>query len=201
MITYIGGGLLVLIIGVAYYFYRNSGREEEAQNAIFRAQRYYEQDSLNMALKGDKTAMGMLDVASDYSGTKTGNLAHYYIGMARLQQGKYQEAIDNLEDFHLKSTIIYPLALGGIGDAYCQLKDYEKAAKYYIKAAETNENDFTTPKFYKKAGLVYEKLKEYQKAYDSYKVIQDKYKRAPVAIDIAKFVARAQAENGGKGDN
>ena len=120
IVTYGGGGLLVLILAVGYYFYRNNGREEEAQNALFRAQRYYEADSVNLALKGDGTAsgMGLIAIADEYSGTKSAQLAHYYIGMARLHEGKYQDAIDNLEDFHLKSAIIYPLALGGIADAY-----------------------------------------------------------------------------------
>jgi tetratricopeptide (TPR) repeat protein len=189
MVTYIGGGLFVLILAVAYYFYRNSGRE-----------RYYEIDSLNMALKGDGTpaGVGMITVADDYSGTKTGQLSHYYIGMAKLQQGKYQEAIDNLEEFHLKSAIIYPLALGGIGDAYSQLKDFDKAAKYYMRAAEANENQFTTPKFYKKAAMVYEKQRDYQKALDTYKKAKGNYKMSPSMMDIDKYIARARAENGGK---
>src|SRR6185437_14814254 len=81
IVTYGGGGLLILILAVGYYFYRNNGREEEAQNAMFRAQRYYEADSVNLALKGDGTAsgMGMIEIADEYSGTKSAQLAHYYI--------------------------------------------------------------------------------------------------------------------------
>jgi tetratricopeptide (TPR) repeat protein len=201
IVTYGGGALLIVIVAVGYYFYRNIGREAEAKNAIFRAQRYYEIDSIKLALKGDGTAygVGMEDVADEYSGTKTAQLAHYYIGMARLKEGKYQEAIDNLEDFHLKSAIVYPLALGGIGDAYSQLKDYEKAAKYYLRAAEANENDYTTPKFYKKAALVYETaLNEPQKALDLYKKVKEKYKNSPMGLEMDKYIARAQAKSGGK---
>jgi tetratricopeptide (TPR) repeat protein len=201
LVTYGGGGLLVVILAVGYYFYRNMGKEVEAKNAIYRAQRYYEIDSLKLALKGDgtPTGMGMTEVADEYGSTKTGQLAHYYIGMAKLKEGKYQDAIDNLEDFHLKSAIVYPLALGGIGDAYSQLKDYEKAAKYYVRAAEANENEYTTPKFYKKAGLVYETaLQDPGKALDLYKKVKDKYKNLPMGLEMDKYIARAQAKNGGK---
>src|ERR1017187_2863819 len=95
LVTYGGIGLGVLILGVGYYFYSNSGKEEEAANAIFKAERYYEQDSVKLALKGDGYATGMNDVAEEYGGTKAGQDAHYYIGMAKLHEGKYDEAIDN----------------------------------------------------------------------------------------------------------
>ncbi len=200
LVTYGGGGLLILILALGYYFYNQFGKEEKAQIAIARALHYYEIDSVNMALKGDGTpeGMGLIDVADEFSGTKTAQVAHYLIGMTRLQQGKYQEAIDNLEYFHLKSAIIYPLALGGLGDAYSQLKDYEKAVKYYVRAAEANENEYTTPRFYKKAGLVYEELKQPDKALEVYQKVKDKYKGVPSGMDIDKYIARAWAKNGGK---
>jgi tetratricopeptide (TPR) repeat protein len=201
LVIYGGGGLLLLIIVVGGYFWYNSGREESAQSAISRALHYYEIDSVNMALKGDGTpqGMGLIDVADEYSGTKTAQVAHYLIGMTRLQQGKYQEAIDNLEYFHLKSSIVYPLALGGLGDAYSQLKDYERAAKYYMRAADASDNEYTTPKFYKKAGLVYEKkLGKPDKALELYKKVKEKYRNLPTGIEMDKYIARAWAENGGK---
>jgi len=198
MVIYGGIGLGVLIVGAIAYFYYNSGREEEAQKAFFRAERYYEMDSVKLALKGDGYATGMEEVADEYGSTKAGQNAHYYIGMTKLREGKYQEAIDNLQDFHLKSPIVYPLALGGIADAYSQLKDYESAAKYYMKAAEFSDNDFTSPKFYKKAGLVYEKLGDFGKAQEVYQKVKDKYPNTYVARDIDKWIQRARAENGFK---
>ena len=198
IVIYGGIGLGVLILAVGGYFYYNSGREAEAQKAMFRAERYYEIDSFRLALKGDGYATGLEDIADEYGGTKAGQNAHYLVGMEKLKEGKYQEAIDHLEAFHIKSPIIYPLALGGIGDAYSQLKDYDAAAKYYIKAATFSENQFTTPRFYKKAGLTYEKLGEYGKAYEAYNKIKGKYEQAREAVDIDKYVARAWAENGYK---
>lgn len=197
-VTYGGIGLGIAILAVIYYFYTNSGKEQEADAAIFKAERYYEQDSFKLALKGDGYATGLNDIADEYGGTKAGQDAHYYIGMEKLRENKPDEAIDNLEDFHIKDPIIYPLALGGIGDAYVQKKDYESALKYYLKASEANINEFTTPKFYKKAGLIYEKLGEYDKAIDLYNKIKEKYKRPAQTMDIDKYIARARALNGFK---
>jgi hypothetical protein len=38
------------------------------------------------------------------------------------------------------------------GDAYSRNNQPEEALKNYVKAAETNKNDFTTPRFLLKAG-------------------------------------------------
>src|ERR1035441_1727429 len=59
IVIYGGIGLGVLILAVGGYFYYNSGRDAEAQKAMFRAERYYEQDSFKLALKGDGYATGL----------------------------------------------------------------------------------------------------------------------------------------------
>jgi tetratricopeptide (TPR) repeat protein len=199
MVTYVGGGLIVLIAAIIGYRYYQSNQQADAEISMFRAQRYFENDSFKLALNGDGSpeGTGMKDIADEYSGTKAGDLAHYYVGMTYLQTGKYQDAIDELKSFNLKSATVYPLALGGIGDAYSQLKDYDEAAKYYMKAAKANDNEFTAPRFYKKAGMVYEQLKQYKDAVDAYQVIKDKYKKTPYTIDIDKYLSRAKAEAAG----
>lgn len=194
--TYIGGAVLALILGLtAYKYLVLDPQEEEGRNAIFAAQRYFEADSFNLALNGDGTNIGFADAASDYSMTKTGNLANYYTGIAMLQSGKYEEAIEHLKDFDTDSKILKPMSLGAIGDAYSQLKDYETAADYYMDAALDNDNEFTAPRFYKKAGLVYEQLGKYGDALTAYNAIKDRFKNSQQASDIDKYIARASAAN------
>lgn len=192
LFTYLGFAVLAVIAAItAYrYFYLNP-LENEGRTAIFSAQRYFEADSFKMALNGDGKNVGFEEAASDYSMTKTGNLANYYAGIALLQQGKYEDAIDHLKDFDTDSKILKPMALGAIGDAYSQLKDYDNAADYYMKAAKDNDNEFTAPRFYKKAGLVYEQLGKFDNAVSAYQTIKDKYKGTQDGAEIEKFIARA----------
>jgi tetratricopeptide (TPR) repeat protein len=196
LVTYGGGGLLVLILGIIGYRYYQQSQNEQAVVDIFPVERYWDADSLNMALKGNGAQRGLEDIASDYSGTKTGNLAHYYVGMAYLRQKKYQQAIDELKDVDNDSKIIMPLTYGGIGDAYSQLKDMDNALKYYEKAAKYDDNTFTAPKFYKKAGLVYEHQKQYKEAAEAYQTIKDKYSSSPEGSEIDKYIARAKTAGG-----
>lgn len=191
---------VVVIVGgyFAYTKFYLAPKEEEAQKEMFMAQKYFEMDSFNLALSGNGTFRGFADLANDYSGTKGGNLAHYYAGICNLRIGKFQEAIDQLEDFSTSNELIAPLATGAIGDAYVELGDLEKGASHYTKAAKMNSNKLTAPIFYKKAGLVFEEQKEYTKAIEVYTTIKTDFPDAQEAQDIDKFIARATALSSGQ---
>ncbi len=101
-----------------------------------------------------------------------------------------------LKKFSGDDVIVPGMALGAIGDAYVQLNELEKAAKYYMDAANKNKNDFTTPTFLMKAGWTYEILGDWDKAESSYEMIKKDYPRSREARDIDKNLARAKAKLG-----
>jgi tetratricopeptide (TPR) repeat protein len=189
------GVIAVAVVGyIAYDNMYKGPKEQEAQGKVFMAQKYFEMDSFNLALNGKgEDAMGFTDIASEYSGTKVGNLAHYYAGICHLRMGQFQEAIDQLKDFSTGNELIAPLAEGAMGDAYSELGQFDDAVKHYNKAAKMNSNKLTSPMFFKKAGLVYEEQKNYADALDAYTKIKNDYPEAQEAQDIDKYIARAAA--------
>lgn len=198
-ITYALIALVVVIGGyVAYNKLYLEPMEAEAQKEIFRAQQYFEVDSFNLALKGNDKFKGFEDIAHEYSASKVGNLAHYYAGICLLRTDKFQEAIDQLEDFKSDNKLVAPLATGAIGDAYVELNDLDKGVKYYLKAAKMSKNKLTSPIFYKKAGLIYEEKKEYGDAIEVYSTIKKDFSESQEAQDIDKYIARATALKEGK---
>lgn len=198
-ITYALIAIVVAIGGyLAYSKMYVQPMEEEAQHEIFRAQQYFDMDSFNLALKGNDRFKGFEAIAGEYGASKAGNLAHYYAGICNLRMGQYQEAIDHLEDFSTDNKLVAPLATGAIGDAYVELGDLDKGAKYYMKAAKMSKNKLTSPVFYKKAGLVYEEKKEFGDAVDVYNLIKKDFSDSQEAGDIDKYIARATAMKEGK---
>jgi TolA-binding protein len=193
----INTAILVLVIAVAGYFglkkFYFEPREQEAQVEIFKAQQMFDVDSFSMALKGNGTFKGFADIASEYSGTKAANLAHYYAGICMLRTGDFTGAIDMLEGFSSDNALIGPLAAGLLGDAYVESGDVEKGAKQYLKAARMSKNKLTAPVFFKKAGIAFEELKNYSDAVDAYNSIKNDYPDAQEATDIDKYIARASA--------
>lgn len=194
-ITVIAVALFVIVGGYfAYLYMYQQPRETEAQEEIFQAQLYFEQDSLRLALEGDGQAYGFLDVADEYAGTKAGNLANYYAGMAYLNMGQYEEAIEYLDEFDSTDPIYSVLAKGAIGDAFMELDQPEEALEYYNRAASGEENSFVVPFILMKAGIVAEMQGEFEDAYNYFNRIEEEFPDSQQASDISKYIARVEAK-------
>ncbi len=167
---------ILLVVGAffGYRYYINS-QDVIAQKEMFQAIRYFEADSLNLALNGDGNNLGFIQVIDDFGMTDAGNLANYYAGFSYLKQGKYPLAIFHFEDFSSSDLLVQARAYSLMGDAYMENKDFENAAKYYSKAANYKPNKQFTPTYLMKAGLAYEKLNQNDKAKEAYQTIIDKY--------------------------
>lgn len=187
-------GVIVVAVLVFFGFKRfyMAPKEQEAKEQMFMAERYFDTDSLNLALNGDGMYPGFLDIIDDYGMTKGANLSKYYAGICYLKLGNYNEAIDYLKSFKGKDQVIGPMAKGAIGDAYMELNETAKAAGYYLEAADLRDNEFTTPIFLLKAGWAYEMLKDYGKAVELYERIKFNYPTSTEAREIDKYIARAK---------
>lgn len=205
--TYIIGAVAAIAFGVlAYLGYQQwifLPKEKEAANEIYQAQVYFDdaieatgknRDSLFMlSLDGGMGKLGMLDVASNYSGTKTASLANYYAGIAYLNLGKYKEAINHLDKFKGKDQVLAPLAQGAIGDAFLQLEQTSDALGHFEKAANMQNNAFTTPKFLLKAAITAIDLGQGAKAEKHLKRIQEEYPNSEENKLVEAYLGTAQA--------
>jgi tetratricopeptide (TPR) repeat protein len=193
----------ITLVTVGYVLYTNfiaEPKEEDAAEQMFVAQQNFQKatdgtksDSLyNLALKGSEGKFGFVDIADKYSGTAAGNLANYYAGMAYLNTGKYSEAITYLEKFSSKDMVLSTLAVGAIGDAYSQKNQAKEALSFYVKAAEMNKNEFTTPRFLLKAGQTALTLGNKEEALKYFTEIKEKYEATPEAATIDAMIGLAQ---------
>ena len=201
-ITYGGGAILAIVAIFSFYkFYWLPGQEQEASNESFYAQTYFEKDSFLVALngginvqssEGQKTMMGFKDIAENYGSTKTGRVANYYAGVCLLRTGKFAEAIEYLGKFKSDDVVLSALAKGAIGDAYSQNKQPKEALEYYVKAAESNKNDFTTPRFLLKAGKTALELGNKEEALKYFTDIKDNFDASPEAASVDVLIGLAQ---------
>jgi tetratricopeptide (TPR) repeat protein len=186
---------VILIIGgfLAYKQYIVKPAELEAQSASFKAEIYFEKDSFNLALNGDKKGtQGFLAIMDEFGSTKTGNLAHYYAGICYLNLGKFQEAIDHLDKYDGSDIITTAMAMGAKGDALMEMNKTQEAIDQYIKAAGKSENQFSTPMYLMKAALGYEDLGNYAKSIEIYTNLREKFFTTQEGREADKYIARAQ---------
>ncbi|WKL45860.1 tetratricopeptide repeat protein [Flavobacterium pectinovorum] len=194
-------GIAVATIGyLAYQKFIEAPKQDEAANEMFVAQQNFQKatdgvasDSLyKLALNGSEGKFGFIKIAEEYSGTDAGNLANYYAGMAYLNTGKFDEAIKYLGDFKSEDLILSALAKGAIGDAYSQKNQQKEALDYYVKAAESNKNDFTTPRFLLKAGKTAIALGQKEDALKYLTDIKENYDTTPEAASVDALIGLAQ---------
>jgi len=186
-------GIIALIVGGYFGFrYWSGTQDDQAQKEMFQAVRYFEADSLNLAMNGDGNNLGFKQIIDDYSMTDAGNLANYYAGATCLKQGKYQLAVFYFEDFKSDDQLVQARAYSLMGDAYMEQKKFEDAAKYYSKAADYRPNKFFTPTYLMKAALAYEKSNQNDKAIKAYQRVIDEYFESNDFRNARKYKARLE---------
>jgi len=194
-------GIAVATIGyLAYQKFIEAPKQDEAANEMFVAQQNFQKatdgvasDSLyKLALNGSEGKFGFVKIADEYSGTDAGNLANYYAGMAYLNTGKFDDAIKYLGNFKSEDLILSALAKGAIGDAYSQKNQQKEALEYYVKAAESNKNDFTTPRFLLKAGKTALALGQKEDALKYLTDIKENFDTTPEAGSVDVLIGLAQ---------
>lgn len=195
-------GALVVIAGLVFGFNHlyKAPRENKANELIYTAQQHFAEKNYELALNGDDTDAGFIEVIDRYGSTAAGNIAKHYAGICEMQLGNYESAIEYLKKYSAvrssAGAIINAQNKGLIGDAYVQLQDLANAEKYYQEAVKTDPNDLTTPYYLKKLGGIYEQNQDYAKALKSYEEIQNIYPSSLEARDIAKYIGRASQQTG-----
>ena len=170
-------------------------RQKEAAEQMFQAEFQFERDSFELALLNPGGGYsGFLDIIDNYRGTKTANLANYYAGICYLHLGKFEAAISYLDDFSPAGDVTPIMKFGALGDAHSELGNNDAAISNYRKAAGAGDNNFLTPYYLKKLGLLYELEGDYSAAVDAFEEIKSDYAKSIDGVNIDKFIERAQAQ-------
>lgn len=190
---YIIGGLFlaVLLVGafLAYKQLYKAPREKEAMEQMFKAEQQFQRDSFALALNNPGEGYpGFEGIISDYGGTKVGNLAKYYAGLSALRTGQFDKAISHLNSFKAAGNITPAMSNGALGDAYSELENYSQALSAYEKAAKSVANDFSTPYYLWKAGMLAKKQGDSGKAQKYFEQIKNDYPTSVQGEEIDRYL-------------
>jgi tetratricopeptide (TPR) repeat protein len=195
-LSVIAGAVVVLVGG--YFAWTKlyiAPLEEEAQSQIFMAEKYFEKDSLDKAINGDGQFYGFKDIIEKYGPTSTGNLAHMYLGLSYLNKGKFEDAITELKEYDNGDDLMLgPISIGSMGDAYAELGKTDDAIEHYIKASETNKNNFTTPIYLMKAAGLYESQNKFAEALKIYGQLKTDFPESREGREVEKYISRVKAK-------
>ena len=183
--------LAVIIVALLLHQFYLVPRSNKADESLFAAQEYFMNGDFEKALNGDGQNMGFLAIADEFGCTKAANLAHLYAGLCLYQTEKYQDAIDQLEDYSsCGDDMVSPSVIGTIGNCYAELGQNEKAVETLVNAAKKADNNTLSPQFLLQAGQIYESLGQADKALDCYKQIKENYQQSYIYAEVDKYIER-----------
>ena len=186
-----GLALIVVLVGAGWMIKMQlANKSDDALSQMYVAEEYFAKDSINLALYGDGNYLGFIDIATEYSSTKPGNIANYYAGVCFLRSGEFEEAIDYFNKFKKNDLAISPIAYGCTGDAWVELGDITKGIEFYLKAVNHSDNNFYNPLYLLKAGQLYEMEGNKAGALELYQRIKDSYPDSNEGNTIEKYLAR-----------
>lgn len=190
-------GLLVVVGGVlGYRKFIVEPNNRSASELMWKAEYYFEVDSLDKALNGDDQWPGFYTIADDYSSTASGELAHFYIASILMQKADYQGAIDHYGKAKVGDDVLRTMAVGNTGDAMVELGRNDEAVKQFEKAAGMMTNEFTTPLFLMKAGILHQQSGNWSAAAKAFKRIAKEFPNSAEANQARKYAGHAEAMGG-----
>lgn len=189
---------LVVIVGafLAYRYLYIVPKNEKAQAAIFKGERYFQNGQDSLALFGNNNDyIGFEAIIDQYGGTKTADLAHAYAGICYSRLGDNEKALQHLTKFKGGDLLITPAVIGSMGDVYMNMNKPEEAIAHYGKAASKANDEMLAPVYYKKIGLVYLHQKDYEKAIETFTTLKDTYLNSPEAQEADKYIEQAKLQS------
>lgn len=189
--------VVIFVLAAAIFGYKKvivEPRNVKGQEMLFEAQYQFESQTADfaLALNGDENTPGFAQVVEQYGNTPAGNLARMYAASCALRLGDFDQAQKYINSFKnvkgVPGAIINAMAAGIKGEIAVEKGDNAAAAKLFEQAANSNENDFTTPMYLRKAALAYRAAGDAAKADALLKVIAEEYPSSFDARDAQKLV-------------
>lgn len=191
--------VIVVVVGslFAYKYLYKLPQEKKAANMVFVAEQLFAVDSFALALNGDSSGGGFLNVIERFGSTSVANVANHYAGVCYIKLGNFDSALKYLRAYKQTSgvpnQIINAQNLGLQGDVLSEQKNYAEAAKMYRKASDI-DNNFTSPYYLLKEGGIWVKLGDMAKAIEAYDAISNRYPTSMEARDIEKYKGAADQQ-------
>lgn len=179
VITCVAVFLVILCGGLVWYF-THLNNVEKAQEAMGAA---------DMEMNDSIKAVMYKDIA-DAGSTAPNQRAKILTATKYYEEGKYQEALNYLDQVSVDSDIVTVGVYCLKGDCNVNLKKYDEALECYADALDAaNGNSQLTPYVLLKEANIYHEQKNYEKELECYSAIRTEY---PAFMqDVDKYYERA----------
>jgi tetratricopeptide (TPR) repeat protein len=188
--------LVVIIGGSVGWYYYSTAQEQKAQQLMGTATQAYLQGNYEEALRGSEAdfTVGFEQIINNYSITDAANLAHYYAAVSEFKLGNPQKALNYIKDYEIPEGImgVGPISFHGV--IHTELGNHAQAAQMYVKAAEWDVNESTTPYNYLEAAKAFNDAGNQAEAQKYAQKIVDEYANSTQVTDAQKLLGMLAAK-------
>lgn len=184
----VGAAVIVALIFLWIYGIR--------QPAINSANEAISQADTQLMLGNDTIALAQYMQVADEHGYDAGNRATLNAAILLYKEKRYQDAINYLQRYDVKESVIGAASKSLEGDCYVNLKQYDQALGCFREAAKiSDKNPAYTPYFLLKEATVLHEMKDYKQEAEIYAEILKDYPSYgdQTRIDLERYQKRAEA--------
>lgn len=190
-ISYAFTGLVVVVIAIVFYLNNQAANNELASIQLGKIFQFYDQNNYQTAIEGqpEKGLNGLKKIVDEYGGTKSGEMARFYLANAYYEIGETDKALAEYEDVSFSDKLLQASVYAGIAGCYERKGDNLQAAKYYEKAANKAGDNVLTPEYLSLAGRNYGNSGKKEDAVNIFKRIKKDFKESNVAREADRYIA------------
>ena len=147
---FIGIGIAAAIGLLVYFFIQHKKtNNEKASIELTRVMNVYDSGNYTESIEGIPSSkiLGLKKIVELYSGSENGETARIYLANAYYFIGKFDDAMKSYEDYSGSNDLFKATAYAGQAGCYEAKKDYESAAKYYLKASSVTKANVLNPQY------------------------------------------------------
>jgi tetratricopeptide (TPR) repeat protein len=182
----------VVAIAILIVLKNRADANENALLQLGQVQGVYASGQYQAAIDGvpERNVPGLKAIVENFGSSRGGELARFMLANAYFELGKYDEALEQFEDFSAPDDMLAASRYAGIGQCYEGKKNYKDAAENFEKAASKDAKDILAPEYLGNAARNYGLAGDKERALELYKRLKKNYPTSLSARDVDRFIAQ-----------
>lgn len=182
--------VVIAIASVVYVNNRKAGNEKAAAE-LGKVLHLFDGGQYQQAIDGvpEQGIIGLKSIVDNYSG-ESAEMARFYLGNSYYMLAKYDEALEQFDDFSGSDPILSASAYAGMASCYEAKQNYSSAAKYYEKAFDAVPKAPVAAEYLSHAAYNHGLGGDKAKAVAMYKRLKKEFQQSAAARDADRFISQ-----------
>lgn len=191
-VSYGALALVLIVIGMLVYVNNRTASNEKAMTELGKVTMYVDNAQYVLAIDGvpERNIAGLKSIVENHGGTDAGDLARFYLANCYYQLRRFDEALEQYEDFSPGDQLLTVSRLAGIAACREAKGEYAEAAAAFEKAAVTYSSDVNAAENLANAARCFVQAGNKERALDLYTKIKKEFPKSTVARDVDRYIAQ-----------